>query len=242
MLSLEEEGAYIRLLCYCWLHGSIPADELQAIKLLGKGGSNVDISTVLAMFHPVHNSPLRLTHERLEAERLKQDAWRAKSAAGGRKSGLLRATQPVATKRKSKGSLQNGMNQKATLQSSSSIASSENTLRAAEPARPRERNEVLDSLVREAEQTDPLAATPALFAKAAKALKNIRAVTPDVTPVEIAARVKNYRSHFTDCTISATALSKHWGRCAQPNNENHRTTNGRQFANAQDYSGVVNKL
>ena len=26
LLTLEEEGAYINLLCSCWLHGSIPAD------------------------------------------------------------------------------------------------------------------------------------------------------------------------------------------------------------------------
>jgi len=27
VMSLEEEGAYIRALCYCWREGSIPADE-----------------------------------------------------------------------------------------------------------------------------------------------------------------------------------------------------------------------
>jgi len=30
MMTLEEEGVYIRLLCFCWTHGSIPADPEMA--------------------------------------------------------------------------------------------------------------------------------------------------------------------------------------------------------------------
>jgi uncharacterized protein YdaU (DUF1376 family) len=38
-MSLEEEGAYIRLLCYCWTTGSIPADPERCARLIGKGCS-----------------------------------------------------------------------------------------------------------------------------------------------------------------------------------------------------------
>lgn len=113
LLSLEEEGAYLRLLCYCWLHGSIPSDESLAVKLLGKGGLNVDITTVLAMFQPASN-PGRLMHERLEAERRKQSDWREKSSIGGRKSAEKRAGKSE----DKEGCLKNGANHSSTLQSS----------------------------------------------------------------------------------------------------------------------------
>ena len=39
LMSLEEEGAYIRLLAHCWLHGSIPSDPDLIARLIGKGAS-----------------------------------------------------------------------------------------------------------------------------------------------------------------------------------------------------------
>ncbi len=89
MLTLEEEGAYIRLLCSCWQHGSIPSDPDLAARIIGKGGSTTLARVVQAMFQPGHEEG-RLIHDRLEAEREKQAAWREKSAAGGRKSGKMR--------------------------------------------------------------------------------------------------------------------------------------------------------
>ncbi len=88
MMTLEEEGAYIRLLGFCWQHGSIPADPEQAARLIGKGASTTLATVVLAMF--VAGDPGRLVHDRLERERVKQAVWREKSAAGGRKSGEMR--------------------------------------------------------------------------------------------------------------------------------------------------------
>lgn len=89
LMTLEEEGAYINLLCSCWQHGSIPADPVLAARLVGKGCSTTVATTVLTMFTPA-TEPGRLTHDRLEAEREKQAIWSKKSAAGGRKSAELR--------------------------------------------------------------------------------------------------------------------------------------------------------
>jgi len=127
LMSMEEEGAYIRLLCHCWLHGSIPADEQQAIKLLGKGGYNLAITTVLTMFQP-GPEPGTLVHDRLEAERRKQANWRAKSVAGGQKSAEQRWHKPSDNQQLDKGCLPNGDNQTVTLQSAvCSLQSAKNT-------------------------------------------------------------------------------------------------------------------
>ena len=44
---LEEEGAYIRLLSFCWQHGSIPNDPEKMAWLIGKGASTT-LATTLA--------------------------------------------------------------------------------------------------------------------------------------------------------------------------------------------------
>lgn len=126
MLTLEEEGAYMRLLCFCWQHGSIPADAAQAARLIGKGGSTTLATVVLAMFQPSPD-PTRLIHDRLEAERAKQSVWREKSAAGGRKSAEIRKGGSTTLQPPLVGSLPNGTNQTPTLrlQSTSTSTSSD---------------------------------------------------------------------------------------------------------------------
>lgn len=102
LLSLEEEGAYIRLISYCWLHGSIPADPDALVRLIGKGGSRVVAETVAKMFQLGPTSDT-LIHDRLEAERSKQEVWRSKSAEGGRKSAETRALRAKNRKGGTKG-------------------------------------------------------------------------------------------------------------------------------------------
>jgi uncharacterized protein YdaU (DUF1376 family) len=85
LMTLEEEGAYINLLCSCWQHGSIPSDPQQCARLIGKGASTTLATTVLTMFQPGGGEG-RMIHERLEAEKVKQAEWREKSAKGGLKS------------------------------------------------------------------------------------------------------------------------------------------------------------
>lgn len=89
MMTLEEEGAYCRLLWSCWQHGSIPSDPALAARLVGKGCSTTVAATVLPMFE-IACGEGRVTHDRLERERQKQSEWREKSAQGGRKSAEMR--------------------------------------------------------------------------------------------------------------------------------------------------------
>lgn len=90
MMTLEEEGAYIRLLAFCWEHGTIPSDPEACARLIGKGASTTLATKVQAMFNrSVDGSTMR--HLRLDEERRKQALWSEKSAAGGRKSAEIRA-------------------------------------------------------------------------------------------------------------------------------------------------------
>ena len=130
LLTLEEEGAYINLLCSCWLHGSIPSDPEMAARLIGKGATTTLATTVLTMFRP-STEPGRMIHDRLEDERSKQASWREKSASGGRKSAELRK----GGSRVVEGCLPFGTNQTSTLQSSVfSLQSSNNNTSTAAPA------------------------------------------------------------------------------------------------------------
>ena len=118
LLTLEEEGAYLRLLASCWQHGSIPSDPNMIARLIGKGASTTLATTLATMFQPHSFNPALLVHDRLERERDKQDAWAEKSREGGRKSAEKRqnlkggstTVQPPL-----EGCLPNGSNQKATL-------------------------------------------------------------------------------------------------------------------------------
>jgi uncharacterized protein YdaU (DUF1376 family) len=83
VMTIEDEGCYIRLMAYCWREGSIPADpEMQARLCKGTVPSRV----VQVTFMNSVDDPNRLVHPRLELERQKQAQWRAKCAVGGRHS------------------------------------------------------------------------------------------------------------------------------------------------------------
>jgi len=92
VMSLDDEGAYMRLLAYCWIEGSIPAD-IEQLKMLTKGGSTNLQRVVERCFkrHPVDSA--RLVHPRLELERQKQIEWREKSKRGGLKSSAAKKTE-----------------------------------------------------------------------------------------------------------------------------------------------------
>lgn len=90
LMTMEEEGAYIRSLCYCWREGSIPSDPDKLARLLGKGGSTTLATVVQRCFVISPNDGSRMLHMKLESERSKQAAWKEKSAAGGKRSGVAR--------------------------------------------------------------------------------------------------------------------------------------------------------
>lgn len=121
LMTLEEEGVYVRLLCYCWIHGSIPSDETALQAIIGKpvNGGSTTLRRVVQAFanHATENG--RLVNPRLEKERTKQAEWRAKSSEGGRRSGEARRCK---IKHKTKGGSTKG--QPARLKGGSTLRSS----------------------------------------------------------------------------------------------------------------------
>jgi uncharacterized protein YdaU (DUF1376 family) len=96
VMTLEEEGAYIRALSYCWREGSIPADNETLARLL-KGASNQTLTVVRKRFNQCSTNADRLVHSRLEAERKKQAGWREKSSIAGKRSGNVRRNKKLQT-------------------------------------------------------------------------------------------------------------------------------------------------
>jgi len=99
MMTPEQEGAYIRLVCYCWLDNdlSLPDndEQLSVLARISKCG----LELVKSKFKPHPIKEGFLTHSRLQKEYKKQLAWREKSAKGGKKS----AAQRTENKQKLKG-------------------------------------------------------------------------------------------------------------------------------------------
>lgn len=141
LLTLEEEGAYLRLLASCWQHGSIPADPEKIARLIGKGSSTNLAITLASMFQPHPNNPSLLVHDRLEREREKQDAWSEKCREGGKKSAEMRK-MGKGSSRVVEGLLEGSSNKKATLQSSST--STNNTSSNEEVGADRKKTYLLD--------------------------------------------------------------------------------------------------
>jgi len=255
LLTLEEEGAYINLLCSCWLHGSIPADPAMAARLVGKGCSATLATTVLTMFTPSSQAG-RLVHERLERERLKQSDWREKSASGGRKSAELRKGASTTVQPP----LANGTNQNATLQSSVSSLQSSSTSSALAhtasvpaavstgqadlphfppppppppPPKPKTERDAIKDALAGCGGADPSQIVPSAWSGIGKALADIMAVCPQVTPEEIATRSLNYRTHMSaDTILTPHALAKNWALCEKPNPRAPKPAQESEFANA----------
>jgi uncharacterized protein YdaU (DUF1376 family) len=95
-MTLEEEGAYIRLICYAWSSGSIPADPERCARLVGKGCSVAVATNVQRAFNESPTDPQRLVHERVEKERQKQVIRRQQTSSAGKKSAEKRTANRVA--------------------------------------------------------------------------------------------------------------------------------------------------
>jgi uncharacterized protein YdaU (DUF1376 family) len=90
LLSLEEEGAYLRALCYCWREGSIPADPEKLARLIGKGCTTECSQAIARLFQGHPTRPDHLTHPRLDRERTKQEKFRKKMSESGKKGASTR--------------------------------------------------------------------------------------------------------------------------------------------------------
>ena len=99
MMTLEEEGAYVRLLCYCWSSGSIPADPERCARLAGKGCSVETATVVQRSFNEHPTDGQRLVHDRLEIERENQRIRREQASSAGKKSAEIRSKVTVNTEK-----------------------------------------------------------------------------------------------------------------------------------------------
>jgi len=87
MMTNQEIGCYIKLMCYCWREGSIPSDVSKIAKLCGEDSSAMaqlwlSVSTCFSL---AEAAPDRLVHKRLEKEREKQKSYSLERSASGKK-------------------------------------------------------------------------------------------------------------------------------------------------------------
>jgi uncharacterized protein YdaU (DUF1376 family) len=92
VMTNQEAGCYIKLLCYCWREGSIPSEIPKIAKLCGESSSNMaQLWTAIEMcFSSAIDNPSRLRHPRLERERKKQEQYRAERSESGTKGANAR--------------------------------------------------------------------------------------------------------------------------------------------------------
>ena len=94
LMTPAQEGAYIRLLAIAWSNEDcgLPDDDnsLALLSRLGEGWFNGGSTVVKKCFICKDG---RLYNERLMKERTKQEEWRKKSSAGGKKSAKQREAQ-----------------------------------------------------------------------------------------------------------------------------------------------------
>jgi uncharacterized protein YdaU (DUF1376 family) len=101
-MTLEQQGAFVRLLCFCWAsqNASIPDDDEQLAFMSGLVGKWLDIGCPLVRdcFEPHPDQPGKLTNAKLYELWKERQEWRAKSRAGGQASAKNRRnttkTQP----------------------------------------------------------------------------------------------------------------------------------------------------
>lgn len=102
LMSPAYEGAYIRLLCYCWDSGdvSLPDDDeqLAVMSRLGEGWFKGGSTMVRKCFIPHPHKQGFLTNQKLLEEAIKQAAWKAKSSEGGLRSTAKRAENKAVSK------------------------------------------------------------------------------------------------------------------------------------------------
>lgn len=97
LMTLEQQGAYVRLLCHQWLEGSIPADQEILARLLTVSRSRMKViwAGIGMKFRDAGDG--RLANERLTRSKEGHDEWVAKSAAGGVRSARLRQARQKGT-------------------------------------------------------------------------------------------------------------------------------------------------
>lgn len=96
LMDATARGAYITLLCVCWLEGSLPTDELALSRLADTTGDEWQghCGLVRGRFYE-HEG--RLYNRRLDKERAKQRIYRSKQSLKGKRSAELRSNRGSTT-------------------------------------------------------------------------------------------------------------------------------------------------
>jgi uncharacterized protein YdaU (DUF1376 family) len=92
LMTNQEIGCYIKLMCYCWREGSIPSDVAKIARLCGEDGlAMAELWTAIcSCFDTAIDDPSRLIHPRLESERKKQIEFRSERSESGKKGANAR--------------------------------------------------------------------------------------------------------------------------------------------------------
>ena len=91
VMTLQEEGAYIRLMMTWWNErGYLPNDDDMLAKIVGKGCTQEIIGVVKKCFIPNPDDSTKLIQPRLQKEIIKQAEWSKKSSLGGKKGAETR--------------------------------------------------------------------------------------------------------------------------------------------------------
>jgi hypothetical protein len=105
---------------------------------------------------------------------------------------------------------------------------------ATAPPKPKSERDAIKDALAGCGGADPSQIVPSAWSGIGKALADITAVCPQVTPEEIARRSANYRTHMSAETIlTPHALSKNWALCDKPN-PRYKPAQESEFADAFD--------
>jgi uncharacterized protein YdaU (DUF1376 family) len=121
LLPWAAKGLYVDLLCYCWREGYIPSDSSAIAQLCGCHDLAM-IEQCLELFCAT-DDPKKLTHKRLEKERIKQSEHRKERSNSGKKGAKTRWDKDKELQEK-KDSLANGLAIKEPIAKNSSSSSS----------------------------------------------------------------------------------------------------------------------
>lgn len=84
---------------------------------------------------------------------------------------------------------------------------------------------------------NPVETTSAMKRTVAVAIADIRTVTPNLTPDEIASRARTYKNKHRDWPLTPMALTKHWGECGM--GDLHKTYTAQQSVEPAGWQDVV---
>ena len=92
VMTPAEAGAYIRLICTCWIEGSVPTDIRRLAPLAGMTRPEMEEAwpSLAACFDPHPTEPDRLIQPRVEKERMKQATYKDQMAKAGKKGARRR--------------------------------------------------------------------------------------------------------------------------------------------------------